>query len=419
MKKTRINLTLVLILLGSVCFAQNRTKSFPKEVNAIKMTDAGVAIVATDDALYGIDGEGNELWKNEKLKKMDAERVEVLSGSEYVFVSDKGLLSRNRVLNVLTGEEVGNHFSETFEQIFAARVIHGTNQLWVMPDPGKLIEVWDLETNTHRYDFKHYISTNQSATMTATFAGTQPITYTGDNSAVIHFSYGNLANYDLTNGEILWWFDWEPYKIKKYNKEKGYVESNPSKGFSIMKVDEAANTLYFPFVDQLISINLNDGSSNWPVKTEKIGKVKDMFITDEGILVLTWNGLDLIDKSTGLSKWGKKLKVKGIADGLLVEDGDDFYMVSKSNVVKVDITNKSVSPVTEKIKFEGGESMSNIEVVDDRIILGSSQNVVAVDKNSGDILHQSYFKAPGSGIATIATKHGIGYYCSSSYLKQL
>ena len=53
-------LLLVTMLMANVGFAQ-KTKTFPKEINSIKMTAPGVAVVGTDDALYGIDKDGKEL----------------------------------------------------------------------------------------------------------------------------------------------------------------------------------------------------------------------------------------------------------------------------------------------------------------------------------------------------------------------
>ena len=62
------SLAILVILTSFVGFAQ-KTINFPKEVNSIKMTAPGIAIVATDDALYAIDKDGKELWKNKKFKK--------------------------------------------------------------------------------------------------------------------------------------------------------------------------------------------------------------------------------------------------------------------------------------------------------------------------------------------------------------
>jgi len=387
-----------LLILPFISFSQEWTKEFPKEVNLIKMTDAGVAIVGTDDALYGIDDKGNELWSDEKLKKVEAERVEVLNGSELVFISDKGLLGTNKILNVNTGEEYASN-GMPGSTVLAARVIHGTNQLWTSPD-FKSVNVWDISANKMMYSFAKEdlpftLSTNKMATLTATFKGLQPITYMDKNDAILHLTTAHLGRINLLTGEPTWMFDWKPFKIKK---DKGFIASQPSSGFSVMKIDALTNTLYFPFMKQLLSINTETGVCNWdPKKGGQTGKVKDMYLTKHGILILTEKGVQLVDKKTGEFKWDKPIKVKGSEEGILIQGKDYFYTVSKGAIVQIDVAKKGAKSLTEKIKFSGGETFSSLEVIENLIIMSSDQNVVAVNKNSGDIIHQTYLKAPGQG----------------------
>ncbi len=396
-------LTIILFLSSTYCFSQNE-KSFPKDVNLIKMTAPGVAIVGTDDALYGLDANGKEIWNNKKLRKVEAERVEVLSGSEMIFVSDKGITSRNRVINVLNGIEYAN--SGTMgENIMGARIVHGTNQLWVMPG-GNQIDVWDIDSNKKLYtlamNLKYGISVSKSVALTATFSGMQPITYVGGKNAILHLGLGNLGRYDLTNGNVKWLFDFKPYKLKKPDGDKGDRDSNPGRGYAIMKIDQSSNTLYFPFRDILIAVDTETGQPKWDIKANKVGKVRDIFITKEGILILNAKGLQLIDAATGVEKWDKPMKIKGAEEGLLINDGDDFYAVSKGTIVKIDITAKKAETLTEKIKFQGNESFSSFEIFEDLIVLSSKQNIVGIDKNNGKELHSVYYKQPGPSLGTIA-----------------
>ncbi len=404
MKNLRLTLfVLTLVALANMAEAQ-ASKDFPKQVNLVKMTDPGVAVVGTDDALYGLDKNGKALWSNEKLRKVEENRVQVLTGSELIFVSDKGILSRNRVINVLDGTEYANTGTKG-ENIMGARVVHGTNQLWVMPG-NKQIDVWDIDTNKKLYALEinapYGIATNKMASLTATFSGMQPITYTSKKSAILHLGLQHLGNYDLTTGKPIWMFNWKPYKVKKPGNGKGDSPSNPSKGYSVMKVDQAAGVLYFPFRSELIAVDINTGAPRWSPKANKTGKVRDMYITEEGVLVLTDKGLQLIDKGSGAEKWSKPIKVKGAAEGLLINDDKDFYIVSKNNLVKVDVAKKSAKTLTEKIKFQGGESFNEIEMIEDMVVLSGNQNIVGIDKASGKIVYSTYYKAPGAGLVALA-----------------
>jgi hypothetical protein len=127
-----------------------------------------------------------------------------------------------------------------------------------------------------------------------------------------------------------------------------------------------------------------------------------MYITDEGILVLTPKGLQLIDKATGVEKWDKHIKIKGADASILFNDNGTFYSISKGSIIKIDVANRQAKILTEKIKFKGGESLGNMEVFGDVMVMSSSNNVVGIDKNSGDILYAVHYKPPGLSLATIA-----------------
>lgn len=398
MKKI-IVILLAFTLYANISLAQEWTKDFSEKINLVKMSDAGVAIVGTDGALYGVDDKGKILWKNEKLKKVEAERVQILSGTELVFISDKGMFSRNRVLNAITGIEYANS-GKKGDNIIGVRVLHGTNQLWTLKGTRGL-NTWDLNTNTLQYgwgrnEIKNNIAVDKMASLTYTFSGAQPILYTGKNSAIIHLSTGHLANVNLATGKDIWQFNWKPYKMKDAKS------STLSNGYASMKIDEETNTLYFPFKSQLIAIDMNTGNAKWDAKKGgKSGKVISMFVTKDGVLALTPKGLQLVDKSSGNLVWKKPIKIKNAIESILLQDENAFYAISKGSIIKIDVANKSTKTLTEKIKFSGKESFDNLEIIDDLIILSSSQNVAAFNKQTGDKIHHTYLKAPGASVLKI------------------
>jgi len=398
MKTVILSFFRLLIFSPFIMHGQNWSKDFDKDVNFIKMTEAGIAVVGTDDALYGLDEKGEVKWRNEKLKKVEEERIEVLSGSELIYVSDKGLLARNRVLNVLDGREYANTGTKG-ENIYAATVIHPANILLVFMG-AKNLSGWDIATNekvfTLEGDIPNQIAFEKMASLTFTFRGTQPFTYTSEKSAIIHLAAGYLAEYDFTTGQPKWNFDFKPHG-------KAEKASNPNGGYAAMKLDQKTNTLYFPFNDVLLAIDSKSGQSKWDKKAhKKPGQVRDIHIVPEGILVLKLDGLQLIDPGTGNKKWDKPLKVKGAESGLLVQDGNKFFTASKKYLLEIDVANKSSKQLTDKIKFEGNEYFSSIEMKGDNILLSSSQNIVGINKNTGEIAFQKYYKAPGASLTTIA-----------------
>lgn len=391
---------ITLFVSVSSLFAQ-KTKTFPKEINSIKMTAVGVAVVGTNDALYGINKDGEELWKNEKLKKIKESQIEILEGSELIYIASfRGF----HLINVLTGESYGGTEDGT---IYGARVIHGTNQVFIIRKYNN-IDVWDIATNKKLYrldnvSLPHGLnSSNQTDSQSKSFNGVQPIAFTGKGTAILHLGLGSLCEYNLISGKPIWQFDWKPYRVKKPKGDKGDRPSDLKRGYGIMKLDNSTNTLYFPFRNILIAIDTKTGKAKWDVKAHKTGKVRDIYITDEGIVVLTSKGLQLIDKETGTTKWDKPIKIKGADSGLIFLDQSEFYIVSNKSIDKIDIANKTSTTLVEKIKFEGGDSFSSLEMINDVIVLSGSQNVIGVNKESGEILFSTYYKAPGSSVMAIA-----------------
>ncbi|MGJ8745936.1 PQQ-binding-like beta-propeller repeat protein [Polaribacter sp.] len=399
MKKS-ILLVMVFAFYINVSMAQDWSKELPGKINLVKMSDAGIAIVGTDAALYGVNDQGKILWENKKLRKVEAERVQILSGTELVFISDKGMFSRNRVLNAYTGKEYANSGNKG-DNIIGVRVLHGTNQLWTIKGT-RGINTWDLGTNTLQYgwgrkDITRDIAVNKVTSLTWNFSGAQPLLYTGRNSAIVHLNLTHLANVDLSTGKDIWRFDWKPFK-----KVKGAKASTLSNGFAAMKLDEESNTLYFPYINQLVAIDVKTGAAKWnPKKGGKTGKVLNMYVTKDGVLVLTPKGLQLVDKSSGNLVWKKPIKIKNAVESILLKDKNDFFAISKGSIIKVDVANKSTKVLTEKIKFSGKESFDNLEIIDDLIILSASQNVAAFNKNTGEKIHHTYLKAPGSSLLAI------------------
>ena len=394
MKKLRQLSLIILATLTSMAGFSQHTKTFPKEINSIKMTAAGVAIVATNDALYGIDKDGKELWKNVKFKKVDAYRIQVLSGSELIVVTG-GLMVGTKILNVYNGNIIGGN-----SDVSEARVIHGTNQLWISTRLDG-IHVWDIGTNTEQYDLSK-INTPYSIESKGNFMGTQPITYTSESSAILHIGSAQLGEYNLNNGTPIWEFDWKPYKVKKPRDGKGDYPSAPKRGFAIMKLDQETRTLFFPFRNILIAVDSKTGKAKWDVKANKLGQVKDIFIVKQGILVRTAKGVQLIDKQTGIIKWDKPIKIKGTDGSLLIQGKDGFYVVAKGSIEKIDIENRKSTTLTEKIKFKGGESFSSLELINNVVVLSSAQNLVGIDRTSGKINYQVYYKAPGPSVLDVA-----------------
>jgi len=94
-------------------FAQKSTdwtKTFPSKVKWYRITDAGVLVVGTDDALYGVNpSDGKEIWKNDDIENIREENYDPMEGTPYVVLAKRTMTkSSNKIVDVVTGKEVVN-----------------------------------------------------------------------------------------------------------------------------------------------------------------------------------------------------------------------------------------------------------------------------------------------------------------------
>ncbi|MDB5201618.1 MAG: hypothetical protein JWQ27_1027 [Ferruginibacter sp.] len=98
------------VMAGFAQKATDWTKSFPSKVKWYKITDAGVLVVGTNDALYGINpGDGKETWKIDQIENIQEENYDPIEGTPYIVLAKRGLLkSSNNIVDVVTGKLIAN-----------------------------------------------------------------------------------------------------------------------------------------------------------------------------------------------------------------------------------------------------------------------------------------------------------------------
>ncbi|MEO7266188.1 MAG: PQQ-binding-like beta-propeller repeat protein [Ferruginibacter sp.] len=106
MKKVLSTSIFSLCLLMAFSQAKDWSKSFPSKVKWYKITDAGILVVGTNDALYGINPvDGTESWKIDKIENIQEENYDPIEGTPYIVLAKRGLMkSLNNVVDVTTGK---------------------------------------------------------------------------------------------------------------------------------------------------------------------------------------------------------------------------------------------------------------------------------------------------------------------------
>ncbi|MEO5943810.1 MAG: PQQ-binding-like beta-propeller repeat protein [Ferruginibacter sp.] len=105
----KIILFTLLSFMAGVLFAQQATdwtKTFPSKVKWYKITDAGILVVGTNDALYGVSpSDGKEMWKIDQIENIQEENYDAIEGTPYIVLAKRGLMkSVNSIVDVVTGK---------------------------------------------------------------------------------------------------------------------------------------------------------------------------------------------------------------------------------------------------------------------------------------------------------------------------
>ncbi|MDZ7606441.1 MAG: hypothetical protein U5K79_12840 [Cyclobacteriaceae bacterium] len=128
-----------------------------------------------------------------------------------------------------------------------------------------------------------------------------------------------------------------------------------------------------------------------PVQVD--GRVVGIVPLSSGILYITTESMNILDPATGSLKWAKSVTTS--PELTARHDGKIYafdYKVKKLMIV--DESTESVRPQSDfELKFLGGESPRNLEVMEDGIFLYSDQNVAKYDFD-GRVKFQEYYPAP-------------------------
>lgn len=128
-----------------------------------------------------------------------------------------------------------------------------------------------------------------------------------------------------------------------------------------------------------------------PVKID--GRVLGIVPLSQNILYITDESLNILDKTAGALKWKKGLKT---APGVIDQKDDKLYLFDyKSNTIKtVDKSSEALADfTTTPLEFDGKESPTKLNVVEDGILISSDQNIAKYDMN-GELIFQAYYPAP-------------------------
>ena len=192
-----------------------------------------------------------------------------------------------------------------------------------------------------------------------------------------------MAMYDYATGKELWA---EQVKLKGSVRNYSYCD----KGLLISMEDGRGTSL-------LNIVDLDKGIYVFEKNCKVNGMVQELKLLSNNVYVRTDIEEDIINLDNNKTVFEKNIASKSDKPLLNVRQDDVSYTFNPSNnfLFVTNLSKATQSVLTaEKIDFEGGESPSRIEILNNMVVLSSSQNIQAFD-NSGNTVYKSYIPAPG------------------------
>lgn len=448
----------VVFLLVNSCYAQQPakewTKKFPGNVKWYQVSDAGILVVCTGDALYGLNPEnGQEAWKVDNLDDVKEENYDPIEGTPYAALIKNKFLkgAEHTIIDIVTGKIVADtkeldlanvtkriHIPELNSMMF-----YGTSR-----SKGKPEMVMISLADGHKVWEQLKLFDKNSEEVVSNGLAT--------NDGIYIATTKNIYKLNPATGEVLWSVD------KKTEKPIVAMEENKKSAFGGLMggkkqhIDLSANAtsssaqfflrnnnkdkVYFWNQDVLQAYNNADGK---PVskEVELQSPVAYILYDTHGMLVTTTEktqkdqttqsgsgggllgkikrksasgknraSLLCIDPETGENKWADEIDLQGdvsaykmVGNKLILataRDNGDNYI----SIIDLD-AGKSVTKKTLSIKGE----IRDLQVVPQGLYYRTSEEINILDISSGDKTWKKGFKVKNCVGDNASAKMGYVY----------
>lgn len=431
----------------------NHTYNLGGKINLMKLTDAGVVIVANGDGLVGIKPNAKEPHFNFKdYGKVKPEELEFVPMSPYLVVSQGGFMtSKKSVIDFISGKKLFGTEENNWKVTNRCDVMLPQNKLVVlgMRKGGAMaVGIYDLATGKE----EGLVELNDPkkvavASSIPQFSGRPVIV--GDGLLVP--TTKSLMRIDVANGKVLWtnkdvdditWITADPsgkeiytfeerqngdtriHKIsstgtilwEKERKIKGKVsrfEILPQGLAVVSDVDNSGKSGLAKLASsasesKIAFLNAADGSDLWEKAPKTKGYIQHFYILEDGILFgLFEGGINKISFD-GNPLFKKPLKTgENIHTMALTPKGMIYITDTDADIINL----KSGESIWSKpIKYKKAKSVSSAyDKEHKRYLISTGEELVAIDENSGDIssLATYEFKGKESPSRVIMRKEGI------------
>ena len=297
MRKITLIATAMLVAMASFAQSSNDwTKTFPSKIKWYRITDAGVLVVGTNDALYGINpADGKEAWKIGNIENIQEENYDPIEGTPYIVLAKKGLTkSVNDIVDVVTGKHIADS-KELGIQVLTKRIhliknnavlFYGSNR------NGKpVIMMVSLASGEKLWEQTKLFEKNSE----------QIVSEAGEvNDGIFIATNRNIYKLNKQTGEVIYSIDMKsdlPMMAPK-PKKSGFglpkfgrsIDKDANEQQTMTSADffqrQDTNMIYFWNQDILTAFRVSDGKELWE-RLELPSPITNILYDSHGMLVAT------------------------------------------------------------------------------------------------------------------------------------
>jgi len=263
-------------------------KKFDGKINWYKVSDAGIVVVCSGDALYGLKPEdGSEIWKLPQFDGIREENYAPIEGSPFVAIVWGGIMGRKHaVINTLDGKVVANSkelgFTTILKRVECRKL--GSLLLYGVGSTGKpTLSMISFNDGSKIWEQTKLFE--KSSEQIVSDAYTVP-------SGILLATDRNIYKLNSTTGEVLWSVDIKSDLpvVKQANGfaafgSKGATEQATAVSADFFQYGDSS-LVYFWNQDNLTAFNVADGKEVW--KRVEIKSPVNLILYDtRGMLVAT------------------------------------------------------------------------------------------------------------------------------------
>jgi len=388
--KTQILKTAVVFcfLQASAAFAQQTPDAEFKlngNIQYMKLTDAGVLLVANGDGFAGIKPDSNQLHFNfQDYGKVKEDEVELVPNSPYVIIEQGGMFgSKKSVIDIVSGkklfatEENGWKMVTTFNLMLPQNKLVVAGMRTAKDKNAQAVGIYDLGTGKEEKLFN--LQDPGKISMSITTVTGKPLIV--GNMLLVPTSKSTLA-IDMNTGNQLWEAKVDDISwliADKTGKEIYAVEQKQSGNSNIFKLSNTGQVLWTK------PHSVKGKISNFQILPNGLAIVSDVDNSGKkGIMKLTAGSSEskiaFLNATNGEDLWEKAPKTKGYVQHFYVMDDGILFGIGEGGINKISFNGETLF----KKPLKTGENIHTMALVPKGMIYITDEDANIIDLKTGE-----------------------------------